>query len=140
MWDIVYRIADEAIGRAMREGAFDHLEGAGKPLELEDDSHIPEDLRMAYKILKNAGFLPREIEEEREIQRAVDLLAACVDEQERYRQIQKLNLMITRMNMRRGRPVNLEADQLYYDRVVERVSVAGKEARTQPLDSQEIAP
>jgi len=125
MWEILGRLADEAIVKAMREGAFDNLEGAGRPLRLGDDSHIPEDLRMAYKILKNSGFLPPELEEEREIRRAADLLANCEDEQERYRQMQKLNLMITRANMRRTRPVNLETDQVYYQKVVERVPLEG---------------
>ncbi len=135
MWEILSRMADEAIARAMREGAFDNLEGRGMPLRLDDDSHVPEDLRMAYKILKNAGYLPQEIAEEREIERAVDLLESCRDEQERYRQIQKLNLMVTRMNLRRNRPIDLEKRQLYYDKVVERVSLADREKRGQPQEN-----
>ena len=136
MWEILGRMADQAIAKAMREGAFDNLAGKGEPLRLEDDSHVPEDLRMAYRILKNAGYLPREIEEEREIERAVDLLAACTDAQERYRQIQKLNLMVTRMNLRRSRPVNLETNQLYYEKVVERVSLPGSGERDQPAHQE----
>lgn len=136
MWAVLNKMADEAISRAMKEGVFDRLEGRGKPLRLEDDSHIPEDLRMAYKILRNAGFVPREIEEDREIERAVDLLAACTDEQERYRRIQKLNLMVTRMNMRRSRPINLEKHQLYYEKVVERVPLPGREKSDQPAHQE----
>ena len=51
----------------MEAGEFDNLEGQGQPLKLEDDSHIPPELRMAYKILKNADCLPPELELRQEI-------------------------------------------------------------------------
>ena len=57
--DAISIIAEQRIREACERGAFDSLPGAGKPLELEDDSHIPEDLRMAYKLLKNAGYVPK---------------------------------------------------------------------------------
>ncbi|WP_300160963.1 DnaJ family domain-containing protein [Solidesulfovibrio sp.] len=134
-------IAERRIEEAMRQGAFDDLEGKGKKIVFEDDSMIPEDLRMAYKILKNAGYVPEELLEEKEIVTATELLAAATDEQERYRQMQKLNLLVMKVNARRRRPVNLEKEQVYFQKVVERVSVrplAGKsrspeeEARTRP--------
>ena len=50
----------------MRNGAFDDLPGAGKPLELDDDRMVPEDLRMAYRILRNSGFVPPELEARKE--------------------------------------------------------------------------
>ncbi len=114
-------IAERRIKQAMEEGAFENLEGKGKPLVFEDDSMIPPDLRMAYKILKNAGFLPPALQNEKEIKQALDLLDDLEDEQERYAQVTKLNLMITKGNMMRQRPIYLEADQVYYRKVVERV-------------------
>lgn len=54
-------IVEERIKAAQKQGRFDNLEGKGKPL-LFEDSHVPNDLRMAHKILKNAGFLPPEVE------------------------------------------------------------------------------
>ncbi len=121
--NIFTRIAEERIAESMRNGEFENLEGAGKPLRLEDDSMVPEDLRMAYKILKNAGFVPPEVIEKKEIATMMDLLEGAVDEQERYRQIQKLNLMITQSNMRRSRPVTLDKEQTYYEKIVSLVSV-----------------
>ncbi len=50
-------VAEQKILEAQQEGAFDNLPGTGKPLELEDTSHIPEELRMAYTLLKNAGYI-----------------------------------------------------------------------------------
>jgi hypothetical protein len=116
--------ADEQIDKAMREGQFDNLEGKGRPLCLEDDSMVPEELRMAYKILKNSGHVPPEVADRKEIQTIVEMLESCPDEQTRYRQIKKLNMLVTRWNMRRPRPVMLEKQQLYYEKVVERVEVA----------------
>ena len=42
------KIVEERIQAALRKGDFDRLEGRGRPLRLEDDSHIPEELRLAY--------------------------------------------------------------------------------------------
>ena len=69
------RIIEERIRRAQKKGEFDNLEGSGQPLNLKDDSHIAEDLRLAHKILKNANCLPPEIELKKEIQRTEDLLS-----------------------------------------------------------------
>jgi hypothetical protein len=55
-------IAEQKIAEAIARGELDALPGAGRPLELEDDAHIPEELRLAYRILKNAGYVPPEVE------------------------------------------------------------------------------
>ena len=39
-------IAEQRIRDALARGEFDHLPGAGKPLQLDDDSLIPEDQRL----------------------------------------------------------------------------------------------
>jgi hypothetical protein len=129
MWAFAI-IAEQRIGEAMARGEFDNLEGRGRKIDFADESMIPQDLRMAYKILKNAGYLPQELLEEKEIVTATELLAAATDEQERYRQMQKLNLLVTKVNARRRRPVNLEKDQAYYRKVVERVSVRQRKPET----------
>jgi hypothetical protein len=50
-------IAERKIEEALARGEFDNLPGAGRPLDLDDvDPLIPEELRMAFRILKNAGF------------------------------------------------------------------------------------
>jgi hypothetical protein len=60
-------LAEKKIQEALARGELDELPGAGRPLELDDDSLIPEDLRLAYRILKNAGFVPPEVEAINEI-------------------------------------------------------------------------
>nr|WP_319395003.1 DUF1992 domain-containing protein [uncultured Desulfobacter sp.] len=54
-------IVEERIKAAQKQGRFENLEGKGKPLIFEESS-VPNELRLAHKILKNAGFLPPEVE------------------------------------------------------------------------------
>ena len=53
---------EQSILRAITRGEFDDLPGSGKPLCLEDDRLIPEELRLAHRILNNAGYVPKEIQ------------------------------------------------------------------------------
>lgn len=78
-WD---RIAEERLREAVAAGAFDDLPGAGKPLELEDVSRVPEELRASYLLLKGANVLPEELQLRKEQLTLEDLLAACRDEEE----------------------------------------------------------
>jgi len=52
------RISERRIQEAIEAGEFDNLQGAGKPLNLDDNPFVPEDMRVAYKVLKNSGFAP----------------------------------------------------------------------------------
>ncbi len=115
------QIAERRIAEAMNRGEFENLEGAGRPLVFEDDSMVPEDLRMAYKILRNSGYVPPEILEEKEILTAADLLAQAPDEQERYRRMQRLHVLVLRANIRHNRPICLEKSPEYYQKIVSRI-------------------
>lgn len=117
-------VSEERIQRALKEGKFENLEGMGQPLKPDEAANLPAELRMAYRVLKSGGYVPAEIAEEQEIVRTIDLLAHMEDEGERYRQMQKLSVMIMKMNERRGRAVNLEATDEYYRMIVEKVRIA----------------
>lgn len=54
-------LVEERIKTAQEQGRFENLAGKGKPLVFEEN-HVPDELRMAHKILKNSGFLPPEVE------------------------------------------------------------------------------
>lgn len=47
---------DEIIRQAQEAGAFDHLPGKGKPIAWEDDSSVPEEQRLANRVLRSHGF------------------------------------------------------------------------------------
>ncbi len=124
--DFFSKKAEEKILEAMEKGELDDLPGRGKPQELEDDSTIPSDLRIAYKILKNAGYAPPEVQMQKEIATAKDLLKNSQEDQETYRRVQKLNMMVTKMNMMRKTPVHLEEEQIYYEKIVNKVPIKKK--------------
>ncbi|TDQ39775.1 DUF1992 domain-containing protein [Aureibacillus halotolerans] len=77
------RLIEERIRKAMEEGAFNDLPGKGKPLPKPKDVNVPGDLKLSHKVLKNAGFLPPEMELRKEILHLRDLLDCCVKEENR---------------------------------------------------------
>jgi hypothetical protein len=125
---ILDKIADQRIREAMERGELDDLEGKGLPLKLEDDRHIPEDLRLAYKILKNANCLPQEIELRKEIRTTESLLAGIKDTQEKYRQMKKLNFLIMKLNMIRPVSALFEEGQVYYEKVMDKLAPPKEES------------
>lgn len=72
-------LIERRIDEARREGQFDDLPGAGRPLELDDDRLVPEELRAAYRVLKNSGYLPPEVEVLRDLD---TMLRVAVDADE----------------------------------------------------------
>ncbi len=120
---ITQQIAEQKIEEAQREGQFDNLPGTGKPLELEDLSHLPPELRVTYKILKNSGYVSPETQDRKEIDNILEMLDNTTDEKERYQQVQKLNFLVMKINEQRKTPVNLEIDQVYYQKVLDKVEV-----------------
>ncbi len=116
------KIVEKRIKEAQERGEFENLPGRGAPLRLEDDSHVPEDLRLAYKILKNADCLPPEIQMKKEIRQMEDLLDAIPDEKEKFRLIKKINYKILQLNMMGRKSPLLEETELYYARLVRKFS------------------
>ena len=115
------KIAERKIKEAADKGEFDNLPGRGEPLKLDDDGRLPEDLRIAYKVLKNANCLPPELELRKEIRQMEDLLANIPDEKERYRQIKKINIKIMQMNMMGHKSPLLEEDEIYYFKIIDKL-------------------
>ncbi len=116
-------IVEERIKKAQKDGGFDNLSGQGKPLEF-DDVHVPEELRMAHKVLKNAGFLPPEIEMKKKISHFQELLGSVGDSSPERANIQKkLNYLITKLETSRGSDscTGLLADQ-YRHNIIEKLS------------------
>ena len=69
------QLAERRIAEARDKGELQGLPGEGSALQLDEDLLVPEPLRVGYRILKNAGFLPPEIEARREIAALEDLLS-----------------------------------------------------------------
>ncbi|MRG87435.1 DnaJ family domain-containing protein [Salinibacillus xinjiangensis] len=89
--DLGYILAEERIKEAINKGDMENLPGKGKPLELEDLSMIPEDLRSGYIMMKNAGMLPEEMQLKKEMVTLEDLIRSCEDEATKRDYKQKLS-------------------------------------------------
>jgi len=120
--DVLAALAEEKIREAMARGEFDNLPGAGKPIVLDDDSMVPEELRVAYRILKNAGCLPPELELRKEIVTLKGLLSAATSAEERGAVMRELNAKLLRFNLMRKRPLDLDDFPEYRERVLDRLS------------------
>lgn len=81
----IEKFVDEQIRRAIEAGEFDDLAGKGKPIDLRAYFETPEDLRMAYSILKSNNFVPEEVEMLKDIEALKKRLEACSDEAQRSR-------------------------------------------------------
>ena len=128
LFAIFDKLAEEKIRESMARGEFDDLPGKGEPLPLDDDSHLPQDIRMAHKILKNAGCLPPELELRKEIRNTEELLSGIEDTQEKYHVMKKLNLLIMKLNLTRRGSISLEENQHYYPKIIERMEHGRSEA------------
>lgn len=62
------------IREARARGDFEDLPGRGRPLPLDDDPLVPEEVRVANRILKNAGYVPAEVQDLSEINRLIAAL------------------------------------------------------------------
>jgi len=120
--DIFARIAERLIREAMENGEFDNLEGAGKPLNFADETWIPEDLRIAYKVLKNAGYIPPEIELRNEIINMSSLINTIDDDKERLKKIKELNFILLKLNTMRKRPFDLDNFPEYERKVADKLT------------------
>jgi hypothetical protein len=111
-------IAEQKIAEAIGRGELADLPGQGKPLNLDDDALVPEDLRMAWRILRNAGFVPPEVETLREIGELERLIESLSDGEIRSiagRKLQLLRERIERSGLGSG---GLRTGQPYVERVL----------------------
>ena len=115
-----WRIAEERILEAQRAGAFDDLPGKGKPLNFEDLSWVPEDLRIGYHILKNAHVLPPEAELLKDIHTLEDLLKHVENEGERRALAKSIQSKIIRLDLLKRRSLSVTSVRDYGRKLVSR--------------------
>lgn len=113
------RLAEASIEEAIEKGALDNLPGAGEPLSLDDDSMVPENLRAAYRILKNSGHLPREVTLYSQIRDVESLIGRIQDAGERASAVKRLSLLRARLGSDRCGHLAGQGD--YYHAVAEKL-------------------
>ena len=116
--DFLDLIAEQRIEEALERGELQGLPGEGRPLDLDDDRLVPEELRVAYRVLKNAGFVPPEVEARREAATLRRLLEVATDDDARKRAGARLALIEMRLAAR-GQSLRASG---YYDAVAQRLS------------------
>lgn len=94
---------EKHIKDALDKGEFDNLPGKGQPLHLDDDRAVPDDLRVAYRILKNAGYLPPELRDRKEAIELKQLLDSLESNDSRFsvaeKQLEVLQLRLQQAGM-----------------------------------------
>ena len=116
MW-FLDRLVEQRIDEARARGDFDGLAGQGRPLQLEDLSRVPEELRAAYLLLKNAGYLPAEVAARREIAEVESLIRHAARPESVKKDRQRLALLRARL----GDRMNL--DPVYASTATSRLGV-----------------
>ncbi len=113
--NLLDQLVDAHIQTAIDNGDLDDLPGQGKPLPPDEARQVPAELRAGYRLLKNAGFVPPEIQTHRELREVEDLLAQALPESEAHERLSRRARWIeTQLSTsRRGRA--LLADRTYGD-------------------------
>ena len=89
--DIMTLIAEDKIKQAIKDGELNNLPGQGKPLNLKDDlPGMPQEIKMAYRIMKNAGYVTEEAELKKERVTVEDLIGLCENDKEKISWQKKL--------------------------------------------------
>lgn len=97
--NLIDQIAEQKIMDALLKGYLDNLAGQGQPLHLDDDSFVPEELRVAYRLLKNSGFLPPEAHLRKEITDVNQLLMEAVSEEEEMKLSKRMNYLLMQLSV-----------------------------------------
>jgi len=113
-------LAEQHIREAQARGEFDGLPGTGAPLTLGDDALVPEELRVAYRMLKNAGYVPPELEAHCELRELEQMLQAVEDDGRRSALLSRINFLLTRSaaGKRHG---NLRIESAYFEKIAEKL-------------------
>ncbi|AHM71618.1 DnaJ family domain-containing protein [Yersinia hibernica] len=113
--------AERHIISAQERGELDNLPGNGRPLLLDDDTFVPVELRAGYRLLKNAGYLPPELQDRQEALTIADLFSQLDRQHDDYANLHK-KLLLLELRLKQA---GLSTDFLhteYQHKVVDRLS------------------
>lgn len=115
-----HRIVEERILEAQKEGVFDNLPGKGKLVTVEDLNWVPEELRAAYIMLKNANVLPLEAQLRKEIHTLTDLLKYVEEDGEKSALVKSIHYKMIRLDLLRRRSFSMQTVRYYGRKIVRR--------------------
>lgn len=108
-------LVERRIEAAIARGEFDNLPGSGRPLVRDDDPLVPQELRVAYRLLKNAGDVPPELAQIAEVNQLLGAISrARPDDADRSAGSRRLRALLIRLELA-GRTATAQAAWLQYD-------------------------
>jgi hypothetical protein len=126
-------LVEQRISAAAARGEFDNLPGAGEPLELDDDALVPEEVRVANRIMKNAGFVPPAVEHLRALRDLQHEAGSTEDPATRRKLQAKMLALDMALESLRGSStvVPLEYRRRIAERLSERLSESDRNAQAE---------
>ena len=126
-------MAERKIRDAMDQGLFDNLPGRGRPQKLEDLSRLPDDLRLAYIVLNNGGYLEEDAKKDMPPSSLMDMLSRSSEEARTSGRIERARFLLNRSRRNAAEPDWSASDDLppalsnpeYLEKVLKKVG--GKE-------------
>lgn len=134
------RIAERRIAEAVERGELDDLPGAGRPLVLDDDRNVPPEMRMAWRVLRNAGLAPEGVTLRRELADAQVLVDELSAGPERSRAVRRLDLLRARLGAAGSTPGLLAAEERYRYRLLDRMARDGTPRLGKPQPDEPESP
>lgn len=96
---LIDKLAEQKIAEAIERGELDNLPGKGRPLGLDDDALVPEELRAGFRLLRNAGYLPPGLQLRREIASVESLIVQARGEEERGSLSRRLHYLLLQLGI-----------------------------------------
>ncbi len=118
-------VIERRIREAQKKGEFDNLPGTGEPIK-NNDANVPDELRLGYKVLKNAGFLPPEVQLSKEIRTIEEMLSGDKDIKDKHNLLKKLNFLILKLNSSRCSSKCLMTSDSYRNKVLDHLESENK--------------
>ncbi len=97
---VYQKVVEEKINQAIERGEFSDLNGKGTPLDLDDNLYVPESLRLSFRILKNAGMTPSEVQVFKDIKKLQQKLKHSEDKNYKSLLIHQIALLRTKQGLR----------------------------------------
>jgi hypothetical protein len=116
------KIAERRILEAIGRGEFDDLPGKGRPLDLDDDTLIPAEMRLAFRILRNAGYVPEEVTLRRQISDLQSVIVDPPDASEKLRALKRLDFLRAELAAKRGHESVSDMKAEYRRKLVHKIS------------------
>ncbi|UCH15254.1 MAG: DUF1992 domain-containing protein [Bacteroidales bacterium] len=93
------KVVEKKIKEAIENNEFDNLEGFGKPLDNSEYFNSPEEDRVAFHIMKNAGIVPEELKIRKEINHLIKEIKDCTDKTEKEKLKKELSMLYTEFEL-----------------------------------------